>query len=143
MRIKDKDSKILDALRRGDDVNKVAQDFKIPKSTIYYHLNKLKKAGFIKGIRIAMNYEQTKNHGSAIMLVSLTKTNVKDVKLFEDEMQKSALISDIYAVTGDWDFVLILRGNKEELTTFIMDSVQSMPNVNRTHSLFVMRHTEL
>ncbi len=143
MKIKDKDSKILNSLRHGDDVNKVAQEFKIPKSTVYYHLNKLKKAGFIKGMRVAMNYEQTSNHGSAIMLVSLNKTNAKDVKVFEDEMQKSALISDLYAVTGDWDFVLILRGNKEELTTFIMDSVQAMPNVNRTHSLFVMRHTEL
>ena len=143
MQIKDTDSKILNALRHGDDVTKVAQDFKIPKSTVYYHLNKLKKAGFIKGVRVAINYEQTKNHGSAMMLVSLTKTNAKDVKTFEDEMQKSTLISDIYAVTGDWDFVLILRGEKEELTNFIMDSVQSMPNVNRTHSLFIMRHTEL
>lgn len=143
MKIKEKDNQIINALRKGEDVNALALRLKLPKSTIYYHLTKLKKAGFIRGVRISMDYERMPEHRAALVLVSLNKTNLKDVHIFEEELQKNKLISDIYGVTGDWDFLLVIHGTKEEITKFIMESIQSLPNVNRTHSLFIMKHIEL
>ncbi|MCL5101257.1 MAG: Lrp/AsnC family transcriptional regulator [Candidatus Parvarchaeota archaeon] len=143
MKIKEKDTRILDALRKGESVNSLAQRFKLPKSTIYYHLTKLKKIGFIKGIRVSMDYEQMPEHRAALVLVSLNKTNLKDVNTFEEELQRNSIVSDIYGVTGDWDFLLVIHGTKQEITKFIMESIQSMPNVKRTHSLFIMKHIEL
>ena len=143
MKIKEKDTQILDALRKGEDVNAVAQHFKLPKSTVYYHLAKMKKAGFIKGVRVSMDYEPTSEHRAALVLVSLSKTNLKDVKTFEDEIEKNKMVSDMYGVTGNWDFLLIIHGTKDQITKFIMETVQAMPNVSRTHSLFIMKHLEL
>jgi DNA-binding Lrp family transcriptional regulator len=143
MKIKEKDTQILNAMRKGENVSEIAKRFKLPKSTVYYHLGKLKKEGFIKGVRVSIDYNQIKDQRAAIVLVSLNKTNIKDVKEFEEEIQKSKMVSDIYVVTGDWDFLLIIRGAKEDITKFIMSVVQSLPNVNKTHSLFIMKHSEL
>jgi DNA-binding Lrp family transcriptional regulator len=141
--MKEKDSEILEALRRGDSIANISKTVGFPKSTIYYHINKLKRAGFIKGLRVALTYDQAGSEGAAIMLVSLIKSNLKDVIAFEDKLQENSLVTDIYSVTGDWDFVLILQGNKDEITKFLRESILSMPNVNRTHSLFIIKHLEV
>ena len=143
MQIKEKDSEILNALRRGDGIAEISKALGLPKSTVYYHINKLKRAGFIKGLRVALTYEQTSSKSAAIMLVSLIKSNLKEVVAFEDELQENPLVTDIYSVTGDWDFVLILQGDKDEITKFLRESILSMPNVNRTHSLFIIKHLEV
>lgn len=143
MKLKEKDTQILTAMRHGDSVDELAQKFKLPKSTIYYHLNKLKKAGFIKGLRVSLDYAQMKDRRAALVLVSLNRTGMKEIKAFEEELQKDPMISDIYDVTGDWDFLLVINGEKDEVTRFIMEHIRSVPNVNKTLSLFIMKHIEI
>lgn len=143
MKLKEKDTQILNALGRGEDVNELARKLKLPKSTIYYHINKLRERGFIGGVKVSLDYEQLKEQRATMVLVSLNKTNSKDISAFEEELQKSNMISDIYAVTGDWDFLVVVRGKEENITKFIMETLQTMQNVKKTHSLFIMKHIEL
>ncbi|MCL4399083.1 Lrp/AsnC family transcriptional regulator [Candidatus Parvarchaeota archaeon] len=143
MGIKQKDIEILNLLREGKDINSIAEKLKIPKSTVYYHVEKLKKNGVITGFKVSLNYADTKNYKSALILVSLTKTNTKSTASFLDSIKQNKLISDIYSVTGDWDLVLVVNGTKEDVAGMLMKELNTNKNINRTHSLFIVEHLEL
>ncbi len=143
MKLREIDTKILTALRRGEDAKLIAKSLKLPKSTVYYHLGKMKRAGVIRGVRVSMNFEQTGDYQSAAVLVSLTSTSVKDMKTFVGFIQKSKFVSDIYVVSGDWDYLLVISGTKKELNDFLISSLQGTPFVKRTQSLFIIKHIEV
>jgi DNA-binding Lrp family transcriptional regulator len=143
MKIKDLDAKILFELKAGESPETIAQKLKLPKSTMYYHFGKVKKLGFIRGVKVTIDYEQLKDTKEAFILVSLSKTDVKSLQEFEDYIKNTKLLSDAYAVGGDWDYLLVVHGKEEDVTRFLMNYVQTLPNVVKTHSLFVLKHIEL
>ncbi len=143
MKLKDLDTKILLELKAGETFDSVTQKLKMPKSTLYYHLNKLKKLGLIGGIKVILNYEQIKSEKGVLVLITLNKTDNKTLQAFEEEVKKSHVVSDIYAISGNWDYLLIVHGKEEEVEAFLLDHVRTIPNVTRTNSLFILKHIEL
>jgi DNA-binding Lrp family transcriptional regulator len=143
MKLKETDTRILLGLKAGESPDLIAQRLKLPKSTMYYHLGKLKKMGMIGGVKVMLNYGQIKDEKGAFILISLNKTDNKSLQLFEEDVKKSHVVSDIYALSGGWDYVLMVHGKEEEIRTFLLDRVQAIPNVAKTNSLFILKHIEL
>ena len=127
---------IINHLRRGETVEVISKKMKLPKSTVYYHMTKLKTAGLIKGVKISMDYEQSGEYQAAVVLVSLSSTNIKNSEIFINKLKTERIVSEILAVTGDWDFAIILHGRKEEITEFIRHRLQAIPNVTK-NALFI------
>ena len=143
MKLRQKDMEIISHLRKGESVGAISKKMKLPKSTVYYHMTKLKTAGLIKGMKISLDYEQSSEYQAAVVLVSLSSTNIKDSETFINKLKTEKVVTEILAVTGDWDFAIIIHGKKEDLTEFIRHRLQAMPNITKTHSLFVIQHIEV
>ncbi len=144
MKLKSKDFEIINLLRHGESVEKIAKKLKAPKSTIYYHVNKLKRGGMIKGLRISFEYGENGENSSAIILVSLDRTSAKEITDFANELKGyGEVVSDVYGIGGDWDFAIFAHGKKEQLESFVQKDLHKLQNIKRTSSLFIMRHLEL
>lgn len=143
MKLKAKDFEVIELLRHGESVDNISKKLKVPKSTVYYHVSKLKRGGLIKGFRISFDYEGDGENSSAIILVSLDRTNVKEISAFSSALRRySDIVSDAYGISGDWDFVVFTHGKRERLQSFIQTDLHSMQNVRKTSSLFIMKHLE-
>ena len=101
MKLHEKDLEIAEALRAGESVESISNRLGLPKSTVYYHIGKMKKAGAIKGFKVSLDYETTKDYQSAFILIALNGTNSKDINEFIDSIRKEKTVSDIYSVSGE------------------------------------------
>ena len=70
MKLKEIDVELLDLFKKGEKVKEITKKLNVPQSTVYYHYNKLKKNGFIKGLKVEMYYDESKTYEKAFILVS-------------------------------------------------------------------------
>lgn len=143
MKLKEIDVELLDLFKSGKKVNEITQKLNIPQSTVYYHYNKLKKNGFIKGLKIELNYNESDNYENAFILVSLNQVHIKDFDKFFQELKEDRVIKEIYEVSGDWDFILSVRGSRDDIINFVHEKLQNLQNVQKIQSIFIMKHVEI
>ncbi len=143
MKLKEKDLEFLDLLRKGAKVKEIAQKLQVPQSTVYYHYSRLKKNGFIKGLKIEINYGESKGYEKAFILVSLNSVHTNDFGKFFEDLKNEKIIREMYEVSGDWDFVFIVNGTKEEIINFVHEKLQNIQNIKKIQSIFIMRHIEI
>jgi Lrp/AsnC family leucine-responsive transcriptional regulator len=142
MKLRKKDLDIINLVREGHSTEQIAEKLKIPKSTVYYHLGRMKRAGVIGGFKVSINYKDIEDNQSALILIALNGTNEKDISEFINNIKKETIVRDIYSVSGEWDFVLRLSGAKEQVSDFLSKKLQPMPIIKKTYSLFLLKHFE-
>ncbi len=144
MKLKERDMQFLDLLRSGNSIKEIAKKLNVPSSTVYYHYSKLKKNGFIKGVKVEVNYKELKgNYEKAFILVSLNSVHTSDFEKFFNELMGESIISEVYEVSGDWDFVFLVNGIKENIINFVHEKLQNIPNVKKIQSIFIMKHIQI
>jgi Lrp/AsnC family leucine-responsive transcriptional regulator len=142
MKLRKKDLDIINLVREGNSTEQIAEKLKIPKSTVYYHLGRMKRAGVIGGFKVSINYKDIEDNQSALILIALNGTNEKDISEFINNIKKETIVRDIYSVSGEWDFVLRLSGAKEQVSDFLSKKLQPMQIIKKTYSLFLLKHFE-
>ncbi len=142
MKLRKKDLDIINLVREGHSTEQIAEKLKIPKSTVYYHLGRMKRAGVIGGFKVSINYKDIEDNQSALILIALNGTNEKDISEFINNIKKETIVRDIYSVSGEWDFVLRLSGAKEQVSDFLSKKLQPMQIIKKTYSLFLLKHFE-
>jgi DNA-binding Lrp family transcriptional regulator len=143
MKLKEIDVSLLDLFKKGEKVKEITKKLNVPQSTIYYHYNKLKKNGFIKGMKIEMDYDESRTYEKAFILVSLNSVHTIDFEKFLQNLKEDNVVKEIFEVSGDWDFILSVGGQKEDIINFIHEKLQNMQNVKKIQSIFIMRHIEI
>ncbi len=143
MKLKELDVELLDLFKKGVNVKDITKKLNIPQSTIYYHYNKLKKNGFIKGLKVEIYYDESKTYEKAFILVSLNSVHTTDFEKFFQDLKEDKVVKEIFEVSGDWDFILSVSGQKEEIINFVHEKLQNLQNVKKIQSIFIMRHVEI
>jgi len=143
MKLKEIDVSLLDLFKKGEKVKEITKKLNVPQSTIYYHYNKLKKNGFIKGMKIEMDYDESRTYEKAFILVSLNSVHTIDFEKFLQNLKEDNVVKEIFEVSGDWDFILSVGGQKEDIINLIHEKLQNMQNVKKIQSIFIMRHIEI
>ena len=143
MKLKKKDLEFLDLLRMGKKIKEIAQKLGVPQSTVYYHYNRLKKNGFIKGLKVEVNYNGSNEYEKALILVSLNNVHTNEFEKLFEELKEESIIREIYEVSGDWDFVFLVNGPKDNIISFVHEKLQNIPNIKKIQSIFIMRHVEI
>ncbi|EFD93170.1 MAG: regulatory protein ArsR [Candidatus Parvarchaeum acidophilus ARMAN-5] len=143
MKLKENDIKILDMLRDNKSVKIIAKELSLPQSTVYYHFNRLKKNGFIQCPKVKMDYKSFDGDEMAMILVSLQSVHMDNFDKFLDELGKESIIQEVFEVSGDWDFIFMVRGSKESIINFVHEKLQHIQNVKKIQSIFIMRHVKL
>lgn len=73
----------------------------------------------------------------AFALISLKECNEKDVL---DKITDLHEVEDAYILFGEWDIIAKINvENSEELGTFMMEKVRSMPEVKLSSTLIVAK----
>jgi DNA-binding Lrp family transcriptional regulator len=143
MKLKELDVELLDLFKKGVNVKDITKKLNIPQSTIYYHYNKLKKNGFIKGLKVEIYYDESKTYEKAFILVSLNSVHTTDFEKFFQDLKEDKVVKEIFEVSGDWDFILSVSGQKGEIINFVHEKLQNLQNVKKIQSIFIMRHVEI
>ena len=143
MKLKEIDVELLDLFKKGEKVKEITKKLNVPQSTVYYHYNKLKKNGFIKGLKVEMYYDESKTYEKAFILVSLNSVHTTDFDKFFQDLKEDKIVKEIFEVSGQWDFILSVSGQKEEIINFVHEKLQNLQNVRKIQSIFIMRHIEI
>jgi DNA-binding Lrp family transcriptional regulator len=143
MKLKEIDMELLDLFKNGKKVKEITQKLSVPQSTVYYHYNKLKKNGFIKGLKVEISYDESNGYEKAFILVSLNNVHNNDFEKFFQDLKEEKVIQEIYEVSGDWDFVFMVTGPRENIINFVHEKLQNIQNVKKIQSIFIMRHVEI
>ncbi|MCL4372683.1 Lrp/AsnC family transcriptional regulator [Candidatus Parvarchaeota archaeon] len=143
MKLKELDLELLDLFKKGEEVREITKKLNVPQSTVYYHYNKLKKNGFIKGLKVEIDYDESNTYEKAFILVSLNSVHTTDFERFFQDLKEDKVVKEIFEVSGHWDFILSVSGQKDDIINFVHEKLQNMQNVKKIQSIFIMRHVEL
>jgi len=141
MLLDDIDLHILSYMRKNAriTINDLASKIGVRRSTIYAHLSKLEEQNKISGYSVIPNFKQIGANITAFVL--LTHQQVGDYqgyKNFANQLAKIPYITEIYAITGEFDYILKIRvSNLEEMGDQVFNPLKRIEGVSRMQTLTV------
>jgi DNA-binding Lrp family transcriptional regulator len=134
------DVQILNALQEDcrTPLETIAKKLSIPKSTIHYRMRRLEQAGIIEHYFAKVNATKVGKDYLAVILVR----GRYSPHYHERIGRRLANIPDVwgvYYVLGDNDFVVLVRANDREDYMDKLQSISSMPDIERTSTQIVVR----
>ncbi|WP_440767267.1 Lrp/AsnC family transcriptional regulator [Natronorubrum sp. DTA7] len=134
------DLEILRELEQNDEKNleELAAELDLSKSTIHYRLNRLKEDGVITDISADIDPQSL-----GLAMVVITEVNVSHERGYADEIGDGLVdvegVQQVYYTMGDVDFVVISRVQNHDQMNEVIDDIVAIDGVNETSSRFVMR----
>lgn len=131
------DQKLLDILRSNAraSISDLARALNLSRSTVQNRINKLEESGVISGYVVQYGSEYQNNlvssHVSIKVKQKLTaRTNV--------ELRHISEISELYAISGEYDLIGIVQAQSLEQISQILDLIGNLEGVERTNSAVVL-----
>ena len=75
--------------------------------------------------------------------MSLNNVHTTDFEKFFNEFKGENIVTEVYEVSGDWDFVFLVSGLKENIINFVHEKLQNIQNVKKIQTIFIMKHIEI
>ncbi|SER38732.1 Lrp/AsnC family transcriptional regulator [Natrinema salaciae] len=134
------DLDIIRELERNDDKNleELAAELDLSKSTVHYRLNRLKENGVITDISADID-----PRALGMSMVIITEVYVSHESGYADEIGDKLVdvagVQEVYYTMGDVDFMIVSRVQNHEQMNELIDEIVAIEGVNETSSRFVMR----
>lgn len=144
MKLKRKDIQIANLLRNTIDIDQVARKLNLPKSTVYYHFDKLLKAGLIRGYKVVLDKSGSSDVNMVFVLIALDKVDQKTKREFYNQLKlHKNIILDVYGISGGWDFLVSLMGTKGDIEKFLTYDLHGFKHIKKTYTLFVLENVNI
>lgn len=133
------DLEILRTLERSNEKNleELAADLDLSKSTIHYRLNRLKDRGVIANVSATID-----PRALGMTMVVITDVHVSHESGYAEEIGEEltdvAGVQQVYYTMGDVDFMIISRVQNHDQMNELLDEIVAIEGVNKTSSRFVM-----
>ncbi|GAC21078.1 Lrp/AsnC family transcriptional regulator [Paraglaciecola arctica] len=116
-------------------ISDLARVLNLSRSTIQKRITKLEESGVISGYVVQYGSEYQNNlvssHVSIKVKQKLTaRTNV--------ELRQISEISELYAISGEYDLIAIVQAQSLEQLSHILDGIGNLDGVDRTNSAVVL-----
>jgi Lrp/AsnC family leucine-responsive transcriptional regulator len=137
----DFDRRILAALQRDGRITNVAlaEEVALSPSQCARRLQRLEAAGAIRGYGAFLDPAALGLGSTALVTVTLEKHARRNIKAFDEVVQRRAEILECLAITGDGDFQLrIVATDLASFSRFLLEVVIPMPGVATTRSHIVL-----
>jgi DNA-binding Lrp family transcriptional regulator len=137
--IDDIDKKIIELLQKDCrfPIQRVANNMRLPKSTIQYRIKKLETMGIIERYCAKINYSKLGKDYTTITLVQ-SKYGRKCHEKVSNLLTKIPGVSGIFFVLGDTDFVVICKSNNREDFARKLDMFYNTEEIEKTSTMVVM-----
>ena len=137
------DRAILHALQRDAtlSVRALAQRLDLPQSSVWRRLNALEATGIVRA-RVALLDPARAGVGVCVFVqIDLTGHSPAIRQSFEALVARTPEIMDCFAVTGDFDYTLIVRcASVEDFEELLMHRLLAHDSVANASSQFALRH---
>ncbi|MBL4677006.1 MAG: Lrp/AsnC family transcriptional regulator [Mucilaginibacter sp.] len=142
MQLDEIDLKILNHLQKDGriDVAALSQKVNLSRTPVNRRIEIMQKQGFIKGFTVLLDREKVGRPVLIITHVKLEKQTTELLSEFESQVTKMPEVQFCMHVSGLWNFILHVSAvSPQAYFSFLMEKVNSLPNVAHTDSCFVMR----
>jgi DNA-binding Lrp family transcriptional regulator len=118
---------------------RLANRLHISRTGIYQRLERLQKAGALRGFTAAVDSRKLGLDVAAMILVSAGRNKQIDWPALRDRFSAMPQVSYVAFVTGEADILLFVRvASPEALRRFVFDEVRVLPGVSNTQTLVVL-----
>lgn len=122
---------LLDARRPFQDI---AREIIVSGGTVHVRYNKLKEAGIIKGSKVVVDFERLGLQCTAFVGINLR--SAKDYPKALERLKSFPEITEVHYTTGTYSmFVKVVTSNTRQLHLFLIESLQSIPEIQSTETL--------
>ncbi|GAC24231.1 MAG: Lrp/AsnC family transcriptional regulator [Alteromonadaceae bacterium] len=116
-------------------ISDLARVLNLSRSTVQNRMTKLEQSGVIKGYAVQYGSEYQDNlvssHVSIKVRQKLTaKTNA--------ELRQVSEVSELYAISGEYDLIAIVQAESLEQLSHILDNIGNLEGVERTNSSVIL-----
>lgn len=135
--INKQEQQLLSILRSNAraSISDLARVLNLSRSTVQNRMTKLEESGVIKGYAVQYGSEYEDNlvssHVSIKVKQKLTaKTNA--------ELRQVSEVSELYAISGEYDLIAIVQAESLEQLSQILDNIGNLEGVERTNSSVIL-----
>jgi Lrp/AsnC family leucine-responsive transcriptional regulator len=135
------DARLLDALQRDGriPVVELAESIGLSATPCARRIKALEAGGAIEGYAAVLNPARIGLHVQAMVQVKLTEHTDETVARFEREIALLDDVTNCYAMTGSYDFILEVYGRDlESLSNVVLKKLIRIPNVRDLQSSVVL-----
>jgi len=138
MMLDEVDKRILEVLEKDNrtPLRKISKQVKIPPSTVYGRIKRLRKRGVVRRFVTILN---PKALGFLVLAFIFIKARAGMYSMVAEDLKEYPEILEIYEVTGDWDIIIkVIMRSYEELNTFL-DKISGIKGVESTCIMVVFK----
>jgi len=135
--ITDEDERLLSILRTNAraSVSDLARVLNVSRSTVQNRMQRLEQTGVIQGYVLQYGSAYLSTLVSAHVSIKVkqkltTKTNL--------ELKQILQISDLYAISGEYDLIAVVQAQSTEQLSQILDEIGNLEGVERTNSAVIL-----
>ncbi len=147
------DARILDEIVKNGRITltELAKRVKAPRTTLTSRFRKLVDSGYIRGFTAILNFKKLGYSLTAFVLVQIRRgkpvQGKSNQEVFIERITKESenrsdlpWVEEAHIITGDYDILLKVRArNMDELTRFLITELAQHPDVEKTHTLMVLK----
>lgn len=138
MPLDDTDHRIIGLLRADGrmSIRAVAEQAHISRANAYSRLERLRGQGVIRGFTAVIDPEK---YGNALSAYVSVRIQQHSWERFRGYLRDIPEVEHAALVSGDVDLLLLVRvADAAALRTFVLERLQRIPEVNSTHTMFIL-----
>lgn len=137
----EKDFLILNSLSEDarTSIKDIAKRVKLPRSTVYDRIKKMKESGIIKKFTIVPDFKKLGKPITAFVLMKAEKSKGMSLEALEKSISDLPDVCELHLLTGDWDFLVKIRASSiESLGSEVVHKVWKLggSGITSTHICF-------
>ncbi len=132
---------ILNILQENCSITNVelAEQLKLSPTTVFDRVKKLEQTGIIKKRVAIVDADKVGKGTTAIVSVSLTAHNAKNVKKFWKSIEKLNEVLECYHIAGAEDFMLkVVVEDMKSYEDFLLHRLTAIENIGKIRTSFVL-----
>ncbi len=131
----EKDRELIEVLKQDSrlKVNDIAKKVKMPRTTVYHRIKRLKQEKIIKKFTAIPNYAKMGSPVTAFILVSFLPTMDAKQREVADEISTLKGVYEVHLISGEWDMILKVRASSmEKIGELVIDNLREIKGVGKT-----------
>lgn len=137
------DIRLLDLLQSDASMTlkELARTFDMPRATVQYRVQKLKRLGIIKSTRAVLDFTKLGRPILAFVLVKLGPPPRSDTDV-EDRIAALHGVERVHTISGEWDVFVEARVESIESLSKTLDQLRSLRGVTHSITAFSLSATK-
>jgi DNA-binding Lrp family transcriptional regulator len=116
-------------------ISDLARVLNLSRSTVQNRMTKLEGSGVIKGYAVQYGSEYQDNLVSSHVSI---KVKQKLTSKTNAELRQVSEVSELYAISGEYDLIAIVQAESLEQLSQILDDIGNLDGVERTNSSVIL-----